>query len=127
MAINKTPIKKAATLCLVASFLGTATIQPALAAVISTEALMTSTAPQSSQSPIEQALARDDVRAQLVRLGVDPAAAKARIAALSPSELAQLNQRIAELPAGAGVIGVLGVIFLVLLVLEVLGVTNVFS
>ncbi|MGK2914914.1 MAG: PA2779 family protein [Porticoccaceae bacterium] len=127
MAINKTPLKKAATLCLVASFLGTATIQPAIASVISTEALMTSTARQMSQSPIDQVLARDDVRAQLVSLGVDPDAAKARIAALSPDELAQLNQRVGELPAGAGVIGVLGVLLLVLLVLEILGVTNVFS
>lgn len=127
MATPKRPFKKVATLCLITSFFGTAAIQPAMATVISTESLMTSAAHQSSQSPIDQVLARDDVRAQLISLGVDPEAAKARIAALSPDELAQLNQRASELPAGAGIFGVLGVLFLVLLILEVLGVTNVFT
>jgi hypothetical protein len=68
------------------------------------------------------------VRDQLIRLGVDPNAAAARIAALSDSELQQLEARMAELPAGAdGALTVLGILLLVLLVLELLGVTDVFK
>jgi hypothetical protein len=127
MTTTRRAFRTATTLGLITTVLGTTAIQPALAAVISTDDLMASTTQQSSQSPIEQVLAREDVRAQLVSLGVDPEVAKARIATLSNEELAQINQRIDELPAGAGVIGILGVLFLVLLVLELIGVTNVFS
>jgi hypothetical protein len=77
---------------------------------------------------VSEVLARDNVRDQLIRLGVDPSAAAARIAALSDSELQQLEARMAELPAGAdGALTVLGILLLVLLVLELVGVTDVFK
>jgi hypothetical protein len=75
-------------------------------------------------------LQRDDVRAQMVLLGVDPEEAQLRVEALSARELNLLAQQIDELPAGAGaggVLAVIGVVFIVLLVLELVGVTNVFS
>jgi hypothetical protein len=77
---------------------------------------------------IHSVLARDSVQSQMVRLGVDPAAAAARIASLSDSELQQLEARMDELPAGAnGGLEVLGIVLLVLLVLELVGVTDIFK
>ncbi|KGE02765.1 PA2779 family protein [Pseudohaliea rubra] len=73
------------------------------------------------------ALARADVQAQLTALGVDPQDARARVAALSPAELAQLNARFDELPAGSSILGLVGAVFVVLLILELVGVTDVFS
>lgn len=72
------------------------------------------------------ALERDDVRSQLVALGVDPADAAARVAALSDDELQAMASKMNELPAGGDVLGVVVFLFLVLLVTDILGFTNVF-
>ncbi len=124
---TRTVFKRLGLIWLLLSFASTATIQPAFAALLSTQDLIAMERQTATINALEQALAREDVRAQLLDMGVSPDEVQARIAALSPSELASLNQRIAELPAGAGAIGVLGVVFLVLLVLELLGVTDVFK
>lgn len=72
-------------------------------------------------------LARDDIRAELVKLGVDPAAAQARVDALTQEEAALAAQRMPEMPAGGdGVIGAIVFIFLVLLITDLLGLTDVF-
>jgi hypothetical protein len=64
----------------------------------------------------------------MIRLGVQPEAAAARIASLSDSELRQLEARMNELPAGGdGALTVLGIVLLVLLVLELVGVTDIFK
>ncbi|MGY6629467.1 MAG: PA2779 family protein [Wenzhouxiangella sp.] len=76
---------------------------------------------------VDQWLLRDDVAEQLAELGVDPLLASQRAAAMTPAELAELAERIDELPAGAGVIEVLGVTFLVLIVLDLIGVINIFG
>ncbi len=128
MTTKRALLKKTGTLWLATSFVGAMAIQPATAAVISTETLITDAAQQQAAgSAVDQLLARDDVRAQLIGLGVDPAQVQDRIAALSPAELAKLNQQIGEMPAGAGFFVVVGILFVVLLILELLGITHIFS
>lgn len=112
---------------LLVSFASAVMVQPAFAAVLSTQDLIAMEQKTSAVNALGQALAREDVRAQLLDMGVSPDEVQARIAVLSPAELASLNQQIADLPAGSGAVGVLGVVFLVLLVLELLGVTDVFK
>jgi len=75
---------------------------------------------------IQQWLGRDQVRRQLVDLGVDPAKAAERVEAMTTAELRAVHERIDELPAG-GVVEVIGIVFVVLLVLELVGVTNIFT
>jgi hypothetical protein len=73
-------------------------------------------------------LAKDSVRGQLIGLGVDPADAQARVAALTDSELQMLDQRIDSMPAGGdGFLAVIGVVFVVLLILELTGVIHIFK
>ncbi len=63
----------------------------------------------------------------MVKLGVDPADASARVQSLTAEELGLLEENLAELPAGGvGVVEVVGIVAIVLIVLELLGVTNVF-
>jgi len=72
-------------------------------------------------------LDRDDVRSRLQEFGVDPAAARARVAALSGDEVAALAGRIDQLPAGGTeLLGVLLFVFIVLLITDILGFTKVF-
>lgn len=71
-------------------------------------------------------LARDDVRTRLEGLGVDPAQADARVAALTDDEAAQLAATLDNAPAGGDILGVIVLIFLVLLVTDILGFTKVY-
>jgi hypothetical protein len=59
--------------------------------------------------------------------GVSPADVKARVAALTDDEAAELAARIDELPAGGvSILGVALIVFLVLLLTDILGYTKVF-
>jgi len=91
-------------------------------------------APESAQPSAHARLAtildRSDVRAALESHGVNPAEAKARVAALSDDEARQLAARFDSLPAGGdGFVTLLWVAFLVfviLLITDILGFTKVF-
>lgn len=102
-------------------------VPSANAAVVGTEAAIASQQRAERIERINSVLARDNVRAQLERMGVEAADAQARVAALSDAELLSLDERMQELPAGAGALEVLGIVLLVLLVLELVGVTDVFK
>lgn len=72
-------------------------------------------------------LEREDVRQAMESYGVNPADAKARVAALTDEEVASLNQQIGELPAGGdSILGILFAIFIILLITDILGFTKVF-
>ncbi|HEX6155613.1 MAG TPA: PA2779 family protein [Burkholderiales bacterium] len=76
---------------------------------------------------IHEFLDRADVQAQLHARGVNPEAAKARVAAMTDAEAAELAARIDELPAGGiGIIGAILIVFLVLLLTDILGYTKIF-
>jgi hypothetical protein len=73
-------------------------------------------------------MTRQEVRSQLVGLGVNAQDVDARLATLTDDELTQLDQRIGALPAGGdGFLAVIGIVFLVLIILELCGVTHIFS
>lgn len=113
---------------LVAMTMGLAgVVHTASASVVGTRAVMMQAERAETVARVQAALDRDAVQAQLVAHGVDPAAAMDRIAALTDEELRYLDGRLAELPAGAGLVEVVGVVFVVLLILELVGVIDIFK
>jgi hypothetical protein len=115
------------TLVVTIAFGTTGLVAPAQATIVGTQTYMAAAERAETVARVQAALDREAVQAQLVALGVDPADAKARIAALTESELQQLDGRLAELPAGAGLLEVVGIVFVVLLILEIVGVIDIFS
>lgn len=102
----------------------------ARAGLVATEDLIGESRPDDRARVLEF-LARDDVRAQMARLGVDPSEAAARVAALSDGEVARLAGVMDTVPAGQAhpaviVIAVAAFVFLVLLVTDLLGLTDIF-
>lgn len=97
------------------------------AAMIGTQSAVSTEQRAEYISDIQGWLGQDDVRQQLVDLGVEPSNASERVAAMTTEELQTLHTQIEELPAGAGIIEVIGIVFVVLLILELVGVTNIFS
>ena len=99
---------------------------PAQAAMVGTGEVIAQQQGALDRGQLLEALAREDVRAQLQALGVNPAEARARIAALSDAELQSLAGKLHELPAGGDVLGLAVFLFLVLLVTDILGFTDIF-
>jgi hypothetical protein len=81
----------------------------------------------ADRARIGAALERDGVREQLAARGVSLEQAKARVAALSDAEAAELAGAVDALPAGGvDVLAVVLVVFLVLLLTDILGYTKIF-
>ncbi len=95
---------------------------PALAGIVSTDAVVAGVERERLAGMLE----RSEVQERLLALGVDPANAKARVAALSDAEAAQLAAQLDELPAGGDILWAAVLIFLVLLVTDMMGYTKIF-
>jgi hypothetical protein len=96
------------------------------AGMVGTEAVVNAAQVQQDRERLQSALSRDDVQAQLLARGVDPAQVQARVDSLTDEEMQTLATNIDQLPAGGSVVGALVLIFLVLLVTDLLGLTNVY-
>ncbi len=97
------------------------------AGMIGTEAVVNAAQAQQYRERLHDALNRDDVKAQLLARGVDPAQVQARVDSLTDQETQTLATNMDQLPAGGdSLIGALVFIFIVLLITDLLGLTNIF-
>ena len=114
----------------VVMFALTGPIHAARAALVTTEQAIEGGAQVDARGRVAAFMARDDVRRQMVALGVDPGEAMGRVTSLSDAEVQKIAGQLDRLPAGQGVIvAVIGaalLIFLVLLITDLLGLTHVF-
>src|SRR5687768_7631921 len=95
---------------------------PSQAAMLATDSALAAAQRESATRLLERA----DVQARLQAYGVSVADVKARVAALTDEEAAELAARIDSLPAGGDILGVIVLIFLVLLLTDILGFTKIF-
>ncbi len=99
---------------------------PAQAGMIATE----QAAGSAARARLQGLLDRADLQAELATYGVKASDVKARVAALSDDEAAQLAAQIDNAPAGGdaagALIGAALIVFLVLLLTDILGYTHVF-
>lgn len=130
MLLSCTGLRAIARLLVLSIMLTTMAWSPARAALLTTEQAIAAEAGAEARARLDTLLARADVQAELIALGIDPTEAAARIGRLTDAEIERVVSRIDELPAGEGAIGaVLGAaifIFLVLLITDLLGLTDVF-
>ncbi len=113
--------------------LGPATRTARAGLVPTAEVLSSAPLARAARARVEVFLQRADVVRQLEALGVDVEEARSRAAALSDAEIAQIDQRLAQLPAGgdAGtvlivIVAVLSVVAIILVFTELSGYTDVF-
>ena len=95
---------------------------PAHSEMLPTQALTAN----SDRERVASFLDREDVRLQLQAQGVNPVDVKARVAAMTDEEAAQLAAHMDSMPAGGNILGVMLTVFLVLLITDILGFTKVF-
>ncbi len=109
------------------SFLGLNVNQVAVAAIVTTDQLVSAKEIDVKREQVRDWLARDEVRNLLMQRGVDAEQAKARVSSMTDQEVVMVSNKIDELPAGGDVVGLLLVIFLVLVITDILGITDVFT
>ena len=108
---------------LIVCTLGLSLPVPSLAGIVTTDQVTAG----AERAQVRSFLDRDDVRIRLQEFGVDPAAARARVDALSGDEVAALVGQIDQLPAGGtDLLTVLLIVFIVLLITDILGLTHIF-
>jgi hypothetical protein len=119
-------LRSAVTYVLITTFSFLSLTQTANATLISTQQLAVESVSSDGRLQLAAAIDRPEVQAQLETFGISKDDAQRRIASLTDEEVLALNNKIDNLPAGAGVVGALVLIFVVLLVTDILGFTKVF-
>ena len=117
--------KRIFTAVVVFSFFTLGMQSVSVAAIVSSSDMVAAQQNQLDRDQLKTWMAREDVRDQLVDLGVDVDAAIERVDSMTDTEVRQLSAKMDEMPVGSGFIETAVLAFLVLVVLEVTGVTDI--
>lgn len=124
----RSSIQRSVTFLIIVCLATLPVVQSARAAIITTDAAIEISDRGKQIDRVNQLLAQRSVQTAMVRLGVDPNDASARVQSLTAAELKVLEENLADLPAGGtGVVEVVGIVAIVLVILELLDVTDIFK
>jgi hypothetical protein len=122
-----TTLGKTCAITITGVFLAASIQAPVMAAMVDNHQLAMQAGLQLKRDEVRSYIAREDVRDAMLGYGVNSADVDARINNLTESELLQIQDRLAQLPAGGdGVLGAVVLILLILVLLDVLGTTDIF-
>ncbi|MEM1164266.1 MAG: PA2779 family protein [Pseudomonadota bacterium] len=128
--MNLRTMTKAASVLGLAAVLtfNTYAITKAQAEMLSTEAAIADYAAHADRQFLLSEIQRDEIRQEIIDMGVDPAEAEARLMALTDEEVAMMVDQMDTGSAGAsGIVGALFTVFVILLVTDILCLTKVFN
>lgn len=125
------PGKLAVAATLLSFTLTAVPVAPAVAALVPTDQLIATHEMSVERERVASFMAREDVRNELSKYGVDGNEAAARVAALSDAEISNIAAQIDELPAGqdtgTALISAALTVFIILLITDLLCLTSVFN
>lgn len=102
-------------------------VAPVQAAMLSNGDLLQQSTAEAGRQHLKNLLERRLLQQQLLELGVDTNTVAERVDRMTDAEVAQINQRISELPAaGSGALVAVLVVFLVFVITDMLGATDIF-
>jgi hypothetical protein len=96
------------------------------AAMVSNQQIIDKTYQINDKQTLLQTLNREEVQQQLISMGVNAADIESRISQMTQEELAQLNQQMTVLPAGADGLGLVVLVLLVFVITDMLGATDIY-
>ncbi|MCK0095821.1 PA2779 family protein [Yoonia sp. F2084L] len=107
--------------------LATQAVTMAQAEMLGTDAAINKYTALSNRNALMDEMQRADVQAGIIELGIDPAEAEARLAALSDAEISTILTQMERDNAGADIVGTLFTVFIILLVTDLLCLTRIFN
>lgn len=99
---------------------------PASANIVGTGELLTEQRADIDREALMGMLEREDVKNTLASMGVGEQEVRDRIQSLTPAELADFKQQLAEAPTGEGVVGIIVLFLLVFIITDMLCATDIF-
>jgi len=99
----------------------------ATADVIGTGELLTEQRADLDRESLLNMLEQQEVKDKLADMGVSQEVVEERIQNLTPSELAEFEQQLAQAEVGEGVVGIIVLFLLVFIITDMLCATNLFS
>lgn len=99
---------------------------PVQAALVGNDQLVGATQANVDRGMLRETLQRDSVKQQLAAMGVTQEQALQRVDRMTDQEVAQLNQQLADLPAGGDVLGVIVLFLVIFIITDIIGATNIF-
>lgn len=99
---------------------------PAQAGLITTDQLVASSEVEAQRDALTELLQREDIKQELLNLGVDPDSVSDRVASLTPAEVSQIQGQLDQLPAAGNGLTTVALVLLILILLEIAGVIDIF-
>lgn len=107
--------------------LGLIQLPVAHAAVITTDQAIQAQQGDIDRTRLLSLLEKEELQQQLTAYGLDAAVAAERIQSMSNAEVAMLNAKLDEMPAGEGILGLAALFFIVFIITDALGATDIFT
>jgi len=123
---NSNQCKKIVIKVLLVCFICVTFQQAALAGMVTTTDIVNDETVLAEKQRLTQLLSSENVKSQLVSMGVDPEDAKMRLDNMTDQEIIAFSSGMNEMEAGSGVLELAVFVFLVLLVTDLLGYTDIF-
>ncbi|MDX1796865.1 MAG: DUF6627 family protein [Hydrogenovibrio sp.] len=101
-------------------------VLPAQAAMVGTGELLHQQSMANERAKLSAFLQRDEVKNELISVGVSPAQVDERVASLTDDEVMQINHQMDAMPAGGDVLGIVVLIFVIFVITDVIGATDIF-
>ena len=123
---NSNQCKKIVIKVLLVCFICVTFQQAAFAGMVTTTDIVNDETVLAEKQRLTQLLSSENVKSQLVSMGVDPEDAKMRLDNMTDQEIIAFSSGMNEMEAGSGVLELAVFVFLVLLVTDLLGYTDIF-
>ncbi|MCO4757981.1 MAG: PA2779 family protein [Oceanospirillaceae bacterium] len=107
--------------------LGLIQLPVAQAAMITTDQAIQAQQGDAERTRLISLLQKDELQQQLTAYGLDASMAAERVRSMSDAEVAMLNAKLDELPAGEGIVGLAALFFIVFIITDALGATDIFT
>ncbi|MDI9243957.1 PA2779 family protein [Marinobacter sp. CHS3-4] len=127
MSAMRSYLRQISFFVVMAVALATTWSAPAVSAVVGTGDVLTEQRAEVDRQSLMNMLERKDVQQTLSTMGVEKSEVESRIQSLTPSELADFNDQLADAPVGQDVVGVVVLFLLVFIITDMLCATNIFS
>ena len=125
--MNRLKTKMSFVSTLLVMVFGLASFQaPVQAAMMTSQDIVQQNQLQSERTRLQERLLREDVKSELLALGVSPAEVEQRIGSLTMSEISAINGQLDSLPAGGDALGTVLAVILILILLEAVGAIDIF-
>lgn len=98
----------------------------AQAAMVSSQDIVQTNHLTWDRATLVEKIQQQELQAQLVQMGVDPAVVISRVQNMTDAEVLALNEKIQELPAGEGILGLFIFLLIFFAITDLVGITDVY-